>query len=347
MKKLFIAFILCSLLKLSAFGQPDFMKVYYPLINRAELAIIDSKYESALLSYDSAFKQVSKPFSRDYLNATIAAIKTGNTKLAYRYCDSLISKGVKKDFFLNYGSFRPLWENSEWQNFIDSFDEKYLHFNKHRDTSLKRLFITLSDCDQEFRRKTGSYRAYGDTIRKIDSQNVAILRHIVNTIGFPNENMTGIADPTPIMFPTYIVFHHYAQGFSKNSDGKYNFIYDYITAVKKGELNPHRFAFLLDLQGERSIPLGGWGVSKATLGNKHSKLLGDLYTPERKALINKTRPMYGLETLEEYYKKAVFALKNERGHEFAFRVYEHINIFEMEDDDQFEKFLLASEIIEY
>lgn len=327
-------------------AQVDFTKAYFPYVYRAEMAIVKGDYTSAVKSYDSAFFNVRKPFSKDYLNAAVAAIKAQQFKAAFRYCDSLIAKGVRKEFFTNFGSFRPLWESEEWSSFIGTFEVKYQKFNSGRDTSLAKVFSYMSNLDQEFRRKPGSYRAYGDTIRKIDSINIVQLQSIIKTHGFPNENMINLSDPSIISFPSYIIFHHYGQSLSLSKKGKYNFLQDFSNAVKRGELDPHRFAFLLSLQGEKSLQLGGWGVSTCLLNGERGKLMGEKYGAEIKANIDKNRPEYGLESLEDYYKKAVFALRDERAKVFAFGIYNHINLFEMESDEQCEKFAAASVILE-
>ncbi len=56
--------------------------------------------------------------------------------------------------------------------------------------------------------------------------------------------------------------------------------------------------------------------------------------------------MHGLEPLEAYYKKAVFALKNYRAKDFAFGLYKSVNIYEMADEEQYEKFIAASDVLE-
>jgi hypothetical protein len=323
---LFFSLIFC------AAAQADFTKAYYPFIYRAELAILKEDYSSALRSYDSAFKAVTKPFARDYFNATICASKVVDYQTAYRYCDSLIAKGVTRDFFTSYGSLRPLWETPQWPAFLESYGQKYKQYNSHRDTSLKQLFIRLDMQDQEFRRKAGSYRLFGDTIRKIDSNNVRQLIALMHTVGFPNEQMTGKGNPTSFFFPGYLILLHHAERLAKTKKSWYNPLQDYITAVKKGELDPHLFVQLLAIQNDTSLSLGSWGVSVCEVNRVRSKLMVEKYTPEQKALINQARLLYGLEPLEEYYQKALFVLRNDRSKEFAFRPYEHLIIYFMEEE---------------
>jgi hypothetical protein len=345
MRTLFFLLIFTALLHKPVLSQADYTLSYYPLTNRAELSIVDSNYQAALRSYDSAFQQVPKAFAKDYFNALVCAVKIGKHKQAYRYSDSLIAKGVPKSFFLEHSSLAPLRLAKNWKQYLNRYERTYQRLRADKDTSLAVFFQQLHDRDQEFRKKPGSYIAYRDTINKIDSQNISALRQIIATRGFPNENMMAVSNPTSVQLPAYIVFHHYCQGLSRQREGKYNFTADFIAAVKRGELAPHRFASLLGLQGERGIELGGMGISQCTLGETKSPLLAEKYAPAKQARIDKDRLMHGLESLEAYYKKAVFALKNNRAKDFAFGVYKTLNIYEMADEEQFEKFVAASEVL--
>ena len=47
----------------------QYIEKYYPLINQAELAIVDSNYQKALMLYRTAFANVEKPRGTDYMNA--------------------------------------------------------------------------------------------------------------------------------------------------------------------------------------------------------------------------------------------------------------------------------------
>ncbi|MFB0907690.1 MAG: hypothetical protein ACI9V1_000661 [Spirosomataceae bacterium] len=52
---------------LSVCGQ--YIEKYYPLINKAELAVVDSNYQQALTYYRMAFANVESPRGSDYMNA--------------------------------------------------------------------------------------------------------------------------------------------------------------------------------------------------------------------------------------------------------------------------------------
>ncbi|GAB3823025.1 hypothetical protein GCM10028895_29060 [Pontibacter rugosus] len=53
---------------------PDYTQVYHPVINQAELSLVDGKYEEAIKSYKEAFAAVPSPFARDYYNAAVSSL---------------------------------------------------------------------------------------------------------------------------------------------------------------------------------------------------------------------------------------------------------------------------------
>src|SRR5688572_9669121 len=98
-----LSLCLCMVLySIIAIAQVDYTKDYYPNIYAAENKILVGNYKDAIMHYNSAFSKVPKSFARDYLNAAVVAAKLGKKKLALRYCDSLIAKGVKADFFIGH-----------------------------------------------------------------------------------------------------------------------------------------------------------------------------------------------------------------------------------------------------
>lgn len=63
--------LLILLASFSVCGQ--YIEKYYPLINQAELAIVDSNYRQAFTHYRTAFSNVERPRGTDYMNAAKCA----------------------------------------------------------------------------------------------------------------------------------------------------------------------------------------------------------------------------------------------------------------------------------
>lgn len=110
MKKLILIFILLFPHRgLGGFlyAQGDFTRIYHPIINEAELAIVDTNYYEALDFYKEAFANVKKPFAKDYYNAAICAAMTGKLSLTFDYLEKIVEKGypsdsLRKDVFFHY-----------------------------------------------------------------------------------------------------------------------------------------------------------------------------------------------------------------------------------------------------
>ena len=89
------------------FAQGDFTRIYHPIINEAELAIVDTNYYEALDFYKEAFANVKKPFAKDYYNAAICASMVGKLSLTFDYLEKIVEKSypsdiLRKDVFFHY-----------------------------------------------------------------------------------------------------------------------------------------------------------------------------------------------------------------------------------------------------
>lgn len=59
---------------LLAAGQSNFVKIYYPKINDAELAITREDFRQAAALYKEAFSSVKSPFAKDLFNAFVCKV---------------------------------------------------------------------------------------------------------------------------------------------------------------------------------------------------------------------------------------------------------------------------------
>jgi hypothetical protein len=118
MKKLLLLLLFYSSI---SYGQIDFTRIYHPIINEAELAIVDTNYHEALAFYNEAFANVEKPFAKDYYNAAVCATLIGKMPVAFDFLEKIVAKGYlvenfKKDFFFkNIADTCRLWANFEKQ----------------------------------------------------------------------------------------------------------------------------------------------------------------------------------------------------------------------------------------
>lgn len=80
----------------AAFGQ--YLEKYYPLINEAELAIVDSNYQQALTLYRTAFSHVDTPHGADYMNAAKCAFLIFDETAGTFYLKKLAGYGYSPDY---------------------------------------------------------------------------------------------------------------------------------------------------------------------------------------------------------------------------------------------------------
>lgn len=103
------------------FAQGDFTRIYHPIINSAELAIVDTNYYEALDYYKAAFDNVKKPFAKDYYNAAICAAMVGKMNTVFDYLEKIVEKGypsdsLRKDVFFKYvADTCKVWKKFESQ----------------------------------------------------------------------------------------------------------------------------------------------------------------------------------------------------------------------------------------
>ena len=121
MKKLIFILIISFLWRVESLAQGDFTRIYHPIINEAELAIVDTNYYEALDFYKEAFANVKKPFAKDYYNAAICAAMSGKLSLTFDYLEKIVEKGypadsLRKDVFFHYvADTCKRWNNFEKQ----------------------------------------------------------------------------------------------------------------------------------------------------------------------------------------------------------------------------------------
>lgn len=117
MKKLLLLFIFLFPFRV-LFAQGDFTRIYHPIINSAELAIVDTNYYEALDYYKAAFDNVKKPFAKDYYNAAICAAMVGKMNTVFDYLEKIVEKGYPSDSLRKDAFFKYVADTSKvWKKF--------------------------------------------------------------------------------------------------------------------------------------------------------------------------------------------------------------------------------------
>lgn len=331
------------LLSGNAFSQPNYTVSYYPFVYRAELNIVENRLNDALEDYKTAFEAVDRIFSIDLVNATVCAIQVDSISKAMHLLRQLILKGVSRIYLSEFKGFDGLRGRKEWNELLSNYDD--LRSSVEFDDSLYTQLDSITGADQHFRIAPGSYALFGDTIVNIDRSNILFLREVMGHYGFPNEHILGVEYPD-ITFPGEIVFHHYFQRKSLDEPlTEYDFESDFYHAVQVGELDPHRMAQLLGLQGKYAPKIGQNTVILLSLNGVNSQPFREKVNKEMISGIDENRARAGLENQAEFYQKAVFKLFDSRALDYEFKRYSQTEIFDV-DEATYHRLLNALEPID-
>jgi hypothetical protein len=316
----------------SVLGQTeDFTAFYYPKINEAELAITRNDIQEALQHYKAAFSSVKTSFARDYRNAAICAMQTNEEAFALSCVEKLIAKSLHKDYFQDT-IFASLREKNGWKKLMAQFDQRYFAAQASINQQYLGELSAMADRDQYFRQMEGSYEVYGDTIAKIDHENVARFRQLVELYGFPSESIIGTF--VDAAAPWTIVVHHQAQQLS-NPDYKYpkspSLAPILQQAAKFGQCDPTQAGFLLSLENDKALNYNAWGIHQSMVdGKKRDYYLLDKVADDQIAAVNALRAGIGMESLDDFRIKCQFRLDHPNT-PFKLTSHRSINVWDFDE----------------
>ncbi len=149
MKILFI--FLTLLLTSPLFAQVDFIKEYYPAINRAEMAITKDDYQTAFSEYQTAFSAVKTPLARDIFNAVACKFLLNDFEGAKPLLLKLAKKGI---------SVRSLEENEVFSLEIIKNQWNYYKFSYEQiqEMQVETVAADLEEIMAVLRSKSDSLR---------------------------------------------------------------------------------------------------------------------------------------------------------------------------------------------
>jgi hypothetical protein len=228
MKKLLLLVLLYSSI---SYAQVDFTRVYHPIINEAELAIVDTNYHEALSFYNEAFTNVEKPFAKDYYNAAICATLVGKMPVAFDFLEKIVAKGYRVENFRKDSFFKIVADTSkQWKAFEAHAQLIKPHINSVLRDSVLKLYRTMTlppttpltadlrsyikehgktekwmpvDSLLIIRSMPANLLSQIDSLRKINTAKSAIIYRegflqiykMLELNGFPDENVLGLNQP--------------------------------------------------------------------------------------------------------------------------------------------------------
>lgn len=331
---------LMMVMAISLTAQVDYSKTYYPLVNRAELLIVEGQYHEALLVYQNAFTSVNFSPALDLYNAAVCALHLGDRQTAKSLLIRIIGRNVTPIFlWRRLEAFQEMLED-DWET-ITAYPTVITSENEF----YRQELYDMEDRDQEFRGQDGAYDVYADTIAAIDQRNIERFRQLVEAFGFPGEHLFGAEKQILTAdFPASIVLRHYFQGLSNGTYEGDDLTGILQEAVRYGELEPNLMAYLVSLQNNQELKLGGSGVWIFKTGSKSSGYVVEKYNEAQIREIDANRLSLGLDTMADYKRKAAFGVTEARNKSFNFSKYSFINSMSL-DQATYDRILAGYETL--
>ena len=335
MKKLFLNFIIIFLVS-NTYGQIKDCSNYQESINNAELNAIKGNTQEALNIYYSLLTKSDGNFSKDIYNSLILANELKKYDTLFTLLELVKQKNFDNEYLLGLTEFSNLHSHPKWQKFISTNNQVI-----YIDTLLKQKINNLHSLDQYFRVKEGSYQTYGDTIRKIDSLNMAYILSLITKNGLPGEKEIGAQNFRGSQGYD-IVIHHHCQSISQSESQRIRsgtapkkdlivMTPILIEQAKLGRILPNKCAQYLEYQNN-GFNAGVFDVFRYSYNNDYSDWFAPKYDEHKKESINKSRMSIFLEPLEDYYKKVIYKTSNKNS-KLIFDI--RLNTFNMAKEEDF------------
>ena len=181
---------------------PDSLKLYYSLINEAEMEILDSNLQHASKLYEEAFTYKKFPFCSDQYNKAICEALLNNYEKTHESLRYIVSYNYSIDSLKEIESLKNYF-TSDYGKKLTSFDNNRTKFIKN---TSHEFYDSLFIKDQEFRTELNYKRT--EELKFRDSTDAYQLLNYINANGFPSEQEVGLFDNYHLNLGLYIVFSH-------------------------------------------------------------------------------------------------------------------------------------------
>jgi len=311
MTRIWILLLLISTTTFPAARAIDRIKVkeYYLLKNKAELAITDSAYATALALYKQAFA-CKFPNPCDIYNAFVVAYLLKDTAAGKSYYNTLAELGINKKKFEELPFVTSIKDDMFYIRDIAWNEEYYqLKYMMSARPAVARMLDSLYAADQFYRKYYSR-----DTFFYHDKQIINYLCDYVKRNGFPGFEQAGICqreESAPYNDGTIQLIHWHTRGSDPNlspwAKSLDSVLYN---AVLDGNYDPANYALSVDQRDsnyyEQLQPV-------EEMLSEDGLELAKLDIPA----INRKRAGIYLEPLEDYIRKWKFSLNDDRFYLFG------------------------------
>jgi hypothetical protein len=164
---------------------------YYLITEKAENYILSKQYGKAKQQYDLLLNDYKYIFARDIHNAVRTAIWARDVRKAILWCEKLVLKGVKLNYF-EAPIFNRIKKNILWEDFLDKFPQLNKIHKKGLNQALINGLKQIIDRDQEYYIKNSKGKVKRSKLIEITELNDNDFIGLIEKHGFPTEEKIGV-----------------------------------------------------------------------------------------------------------------------------------------------------------
>lgn len=311
---------------------------YNKAIWKAEMAICHSRYDSAFVYYNNAFR-IHAGWSTDYYNLALLAIKLDKPDILYPCLDSLASKGFSRPS-LEELTTEKYAQGDRWKALCARIADYNRRFEQ-RYSKVKNQLDSMVELDQQYAGNLPN-DSITQIYHKIVYQNGITIISLINSGSIPIDNIyypeTYKATQIPlILVHHYLGLHHTLQQFTGEVYKRMNFAQNKLDtvlflAVQQGKLTPYCL-----VNGQNAWTSEQNPFVDAEIQFYNGKGFTKQLTAEQEIAVNRNRGRLGLGPLSENRERALLGGELDvNGNQFRFYLASKVTCYESKNIESIE-----------
>ena len=311
-------------------AQNNFGILYNQETWKAEMAICHSRYDSAFIYYNNAFR-IHTGWSTDYYNLALLAIKMDRPNILYPCLDSLASKGFSRPSLEELAT-QKYAQGDRWKTLCARIADYSKRFEQ-RYAKIKNQLDSMVTLDQQYAGNLPN-DSITQIYHKIVYQNGTTIINLINSDSIPLDNIYYPETYKATQIPLILVHHylglcHTLQQFTgevyKGMDFAQNNLDTVLfSAVQQGKMTPYCF-----VKGKEAWTTEQNPYVDAEIQFYNGKGFTKPLTAEQEIAVNRNRGMLGLGPLSENRVRALIdGVLDVNGSQFKFYIGSKIAYYE-------------------
>jgi hypothetical protein len=272
---------------------------YYFYINKAELAVADSAFNTADSLYQIAFQKANHSSGQDYFLASLNALRLNNYTCFKHYLKAAVQRGVTKKQLKYSAKNLPFKVDKKLLAEID-FKQNRKHYLNSKNKKLSKQIQRMIRWDQAVRTIPGFFGLFSYAVDRKHFKKVKEMCYVYN--GLPTYAKETVFEKNDLE-GLGLLFRHFHQY-------ELEFIEPYVlNSIDSGYFNPWLYATALEYKimiNPKIVAISQDSVSfnyRFKYGLFSAKYLGQEFSQGDCSVVDSTRSSIGIEPITDQFKK--------------------------------------------